>query len=160
MATIRQNVERILKALGIEGVEIVDEMPDRVNALDTLGQLRQHIRDHPEHWMKDPTIFGRPLDPFHGSNVSGSYRERSCPSLQFVTHPISQINNPGIPCYDEMDVDFSPPDSPLNFLRHTAEVGHNLITGETTDQDEVARLLAERFEKEGSNTPPKETVST
>lgn len=30
MATIRENVELVLKHLGIEGVQIVDELPDRV----------------------------------------------------------------------------------------------------------------------------------
>ena len=148
--TITQNIRAILDHLGIGGVVIVDEFPDRVNMLDTLGELAKHVRDHPEHWMKDPEIFGMPLDPFHGSNVSGSYRERTRPSMQFVTHPISQVNpnHPPEPYYCEGDVDFSPPDSPLNFLRHSAEVIHNEVTRHLTDEDEAARLLAERFAKE------------
>ena len=147
MPTIVDNITRVLDALGISGVQYVDIYPDRVSAIDRLGQLRQHVIDHPEHWMRDPMIGGHPIDPFHGSNVSGSYRELARPSLQFVTHPISRIppNHPPEDHYDEMDIDFSPPDSPLNFLRHTAEVGHNLITRQKTDEAEVARLLDERF---------------
>lgn len=150
--TITENVRAVLNHLGIPGVVIIEEFPDRVNMLDTLGALRQHVIDHPEHWMRDPAILGHPLDPFHGSNVSGSYRERTRPSLQFVTHPISQINpnHPPQDHYDEGDVDFSPPDSPINFLRHSAEVGYNLMTRSKTDEDEAARLLAERFAKEQS----------
>lgn len=147
MATIKENVQTVLLALGIQGVKIVDEFPDRVNALDTLGQLRQHIRDHPEHWMQDG------WDPLHGK-ITASFREKARPSLQVCLHPISWINpnHPPEHEYDELDVDFSPPDSPLDFLRHTLEVGDNFIRQRKTNEDEVGRLLAERF-------APKETLA-
>lgn len=147
MATIRENVELVLKHLGIEGVKIVDELPDRVNALDTLGQLRKHIAEHPEHWLHDA------WDPLHG-HISASYRERARPSMQVCLHPISQINpnHPPETEYDEIDVDFAPPDTPLDFLRHTKEVLDNAITRRKTDQNEVAVLLAARFATDEETT--------
>lgn len=140
--SISINVKLILLHLGISGVVILEELPDRVRAIDTLGQLQRHIDEHPEHWMQDA------FDPLHG-RISGSWREHARPSLQRCTHPISRINpnHPPEDHYDELDVDFSPPDSPINFLRHSAEVGYNFITREKTNQVEVARLLAERFKE-------------
>ncbi len=142
--TITENIDAILLHLGINGVAIIEELPDRVRALDTLGELQKHIDTHPEHWMRD--IY----DPLHAGLITHSYRERYRPSMQICTHPISQINpnHPPETQYMEMDVDYSPPDNPLDFLRHSAEVGHNLITRNKTDENEAARLLAARFARE------------
>ena len=141
--TITENIRAILDHLGIKGVYIVDRFPDRVNAIDGFGELRKHIAEHPEHWQHDA------WDPLH-KHIAASYRERTRPSMQVCLHPISQINpnHPPEQYYDELDVDFSPPDSPLNFLRHSAEVIHNEVTRHLTDEDKAARLLAERFAKE------------
>ena len=68
--TITQNIRAILAMLDIQGVEIIDELGDRVNAIDADGELRKHIAEHPEHWQHDA------WDPLH-RHIAASYRERT-----------------------------------------------------------------------------------
>ena len=145
-ASIIDNLTTILDELGIKGFQFVDIEPDRVFGIDRLGQLQAHIDAHPEHWHEDP------FDPFHESIV-GSWRERCHPSLQACKRAISQINpnHPDALFRWELDIDFSPTDSLRDFVEHSLEVLDNEFTGHLTNQQKVARLLAQRF-------APKETT--
>jgi len=149
MASIVENITRVLDALGIQGVQYVDIEQDRIYAIDRLGQLQAHIDAHPEHWFKDA------VDVFH-PDIAGSYRERCRPSLQACKRPISQINpnHPDARFRWELDIDFSPTDSLTDFARHSFEVIENGTTGHKTNQNEVARRLDARFATKETNGQP------
>lgn len=143
MSTITDNVQAVLDHLGIRGVQFVFVAPDRIFCLDTLGDLEAHIHDHPEHWFKDT------IDVLH-EHIEGSWRERCRPSMQCCKRRISQINPNHTPYLYrwELDIDFSPTDSPVDFARHAWEVIDNALTHHTTDENKVSPMLAERFAKE------------
>ena len=145
--TIRQNVERVLAVLGIEGVEIFDESrSDRVFAWDRDSRMIQELMLNHQHWMLDR------YDPLHGKSTRESYRERDRPSMQICIHEISQINKPDLPRYFlEIDFDEAPPSNPITILIHGKEVLVNALTGHLTDQDDISRRLDARLTKETTN---------
>jgi len=148
MATITENVARVLTLLKIAGVIQIDgtARPDRIFCWDTLGELGQHITDHPEHWSEDL------WDPLHGRSVRHSFRERTRPSMQVCVHAISQLNHPtdakGVPLPDhflEIDFDESGPNSFEGVFIHGEEVLVNKVTGHLTNQEDIAQKLDRRL---------------
>lgn len=141
MATIRQNVERMLAILGVTGVEIFDESrPDRVFAWDTKRQMAVECMVNREHWMLDA------YDPLHGKSTRESFREKTRPSMQCCFHEVSQVAGTATDRYFlEIDFDEAPPSNPETILIHAKEVIVNAITGHLTNQDDIARRLDERL---------------
>ena len=139
--TITDNVERNLKALGIEGVVIYQTEPDRLFVWDTLGQLEAHCKNHPEHWMSDN------LDPLHGASMRANYREKATPSMQCVEHAISQINHPNLPRPNIWEVDFDEecPRTPITIVEHLGVCVIHAIRHTKTNQDNISAGLDKRY---------------
>lgn len=148
MATIRDNVTRVLAELGIYGlVEIPDTArPDRLFFYDTFGQLETRTTDK-AHWSQDVL-----KDRLHGKSLRWSRRERLRPSMQVCQHEISQVNHPvdqdGKPLpryFYEIDFDQAGPNSIEGIFIHGEEVLVNKITGGLTSQNEIAGGLDRRL---------------
>lgn len=140
MATIRDNVERVLAALGIVGIEITDERPDRVFGFDTRRELAAACSLRKDHWMTDA------YDPLHGKSVIKSCRERTTPSMQVCFHRVSDLSPSRRDWYFvEIDLDHAPPSNPETILIHGEEVLVNALTHGLTDQDDMAKRLDARF---------------
>jgi hypothetical protein len=141
MPTISTNVARILNVLGIQGVQIFDESrPDRVFAWDTKRQMAVECLVNRTHWMLDFH------DPLHGKSTRESFREKTRPSMQCCFHEISQIAGTATDRYFlELDFDEAPPSNPETIFIHAKEVIVNALTGELTNQDDIARRLDERL---------------
>ena len=148
MATIRGNIERVLAELGIQGlVEIPDTArPDRLFFYDTLGELEKHMADHPEHWSEDFIP-----DHFHGKSLRHSFRERLRPSMQCCEHEISLVNQQTLPpdqrhqWFWEIDFDEAGPNSLEGIFIHGEEVFVNALTGDLTNQNDIAGKLDRRL---------------
>jgi hypothetical protein len=141
MATIRENIQRVIDQLGIFGLVEVpgSARPDRLFFYDTLGQLAAHTRDK-THWTEDLI-----RDTLHGKSLRWSRRERPRPSMQVCEHEISQINHPvdelGNPLprfFYEIDFDYAAPSSVEGIFIHGEEILVNALTGHLTNQDVVS----------------------
>lgn len=146
MATILENLTRVLNELKIQGVEPSDlSRPDRVFAFDRKRELLVHmLRYRGEHWHEDARGFE--LQKFHGRSAIASFREVSSPSMQVVVHAISDASPSREDCYFvELDIDHQAPINPMKLLVHGEEVLVNAFTHATTDQDDIERRLVARL---------------
>jgi len=151
MAIIRANVERLLAALSIKGMEIMEgpgyDRPDRLFAWDRNRELVVECLIHRTHWRLDG------WDPLHGKAMRESFREKTKPSMQVCFHEISAASPSRQDLYFvEIDFDEAPPSNPVNIFIHGKEVLVNAVTHGTTDQADISRRLDARFK-------PKETSS-
>lgn len=141
MATITENIDRNLKALGIGGVQIYQTAPDRVWAWDLNGELEAHCKNHSEHWMADH------FDLLHGASMRANYREKADPSMQCVEHAISQVNHPNLPrtAIWEIDFDEECPRTPITIVEHLGICVIHAVRHSTTDQNEISLGLDKRL---------------
>lgn len=143
MATIRENVERLLAVLAVNGVEIFEERPDRVFAWDRNRELVVECAINRTHWMLDG------WDPLHGKSLRESFREKVRPSMQCCFHEISPLSPSREDRYFvEIDFDQSAPKDLVGIVIHGKEVLVNALTGGLTNQDDISRRLDTRFQKQ------------
>lgn len=145
MATIWENIERLLRFRDIRGVTPIEYRPDRVFAWDMFGELEADCRRDTAHWMSDV------LDPLHGA-LLGNFRERAIPSLQVCIHPISQINHPNLPrtSFCEIDFDEEAPTNPVTLTEHLGICIIHAIRHSTTNEDDIYRGLEKRLGMEAA----------
>ncbi len=147
MATIRDNVGRVLASYRVGGVTLADlvyytvgrQEPDRIFCWpidDTL--LKFMLR---EDWHRDPAPAA---ELFHGVRLS--FREpRFEPSLQVCVHWVRSATEDPVKYFLEIDLDFH--NVARDPIGHLGEVLGNAFTRSTTDQDKIAVALDVRFAK-------------
>ncbi len=147
MATIRDNVGRVLASYRVGGKTLADSVhysvgrdePDRIYCWpidDTL--LKFMLR---EGWRRDLPVAA---ELFRG--VKLSFREPKFePSMQVSIHWAGSAADDPVKYFLEIDLDFH------NVARdpfgHLGEVLGNAFTRSTTDQDKIAVALDARFQK-------------
>ena len=150
--TIRQNLDRLLARLGMDGMIVFTrDGPDRC-----FGWPRFYSS---EACRKCPVLhvvlngwnpeLRESAEYFHGTE--SSFREPGgvTPALQVSFHKTAPGHK--VPYFVEMDIDLAAPDwrHPVRLLQHAAEVSWNAATGQKTDQERVAKLLDQRFREAG-----------
>ena len=142
MATARENIERLLRHLGLEdAVVITRELEDRVFGWPVGDKLLTRMLA--ENWPRDPK---RVSERFHGSSVAFREPGDPVPALQVVLHFHPERTWPAR-YFVELDLDEGSPYGLRGALRHAWQVIRNALTGGKTDQDRIARLLDRRLQR-------------
>lgn len=128
----------------VSPIEQISTLPDRVFFYDPAMELLDHALR---------ASFAPGDGKNHGKSVVLSLRARRSPSLQLCVHRALHAPTGKIRLHFEMDFDLAPPllDKPKFFLVHVGEVALNCLTGSTTDQDAVWRMLQTDWARTGGD---------